>query len=62
MRVEDWIDEVDPSEPEEVRCKFCGERDLWWLNKVLVDGEGKRHVCLKGPRGPAKVSEFEVLP
>ena len=36
-------------EEAEVRCKFCGERDLWWAETKdgwrLLDGEGKQHTC-----------------
>lgn len=42
--------DVTPSEENEVRCKFCGARDLFWQNtrsdkSFLVDGEGKPHAC-----------------
>lgn len=42
--------DVTPSEENEVRCKYCGARDLFWQDTgagkfFLVDGEGEPHAC-----------------
>lgn len=50
MAIEDWIDGTEPQdfdEETEQRCKFCGERDLWWAKVngrwILVDTEERAH-------------------
>lgn len=66
MAIEDWIPDFDGSEAEEQeqRCKYCGERGLYFEARdrrwILVDDAGNAHAphC-KGRM--AKSSEFPAL-
>ena len=62
MAIEDWIPDFDDdwlSDEAEVRCKFCGQRDLWWVQHHgkwrLENAEGELHQC---PAKQAKAEEF----
>ena len=66
MSVEDWLYDFDPVDQEECeqRCKYCGERGLYFTERggrwILVDDEERAHAphC----RGRmAKPSEFPAL-
>lgn len=59
---DEGIDAYDDRDTQEVRCKHCQERDLFWAKHrqqwVLMDGEGYLHHC---PPRVATADEFEVV-
>lgn len=73
MRVPDAFDreyeeEYGDQDESEVRCKHCGERDLFWEEArgphnrkrwVLVTGEGEIHKC-PAYRAEATAADFPL--
>ena len=68
MEDADMFKEDSGRETNEVRCRYCGERDLWWkairgqFNRKrwrLVTGEGVEHIC--PAKRAASVDEFEPV-
>jgi hypothetical protein len=37
----DWED----IEPVSVTCKYCGQKNLHWSHRQLVDSRGRKHHC-----------------
>jgi hypothetical protein len=41
----------DYDEPNPITCKYCGEKDLWWVyikdKWRLFNGDSKPHTCKK---------------
>lgn len=60
---DDFVDSDEPDQQSEQRCKFCGERGLYWEERgrerfVLVDENGDAHA----PHCKGKVADLSEFP
>lgn len=56
------LEQMIDDEPQEVTCKHCGTRGLWWFPEkrgryLLKDENGDQHNCMR-IREPASLDEF----